>query len=423
MENALRSALRLNKFIQTATEDQIVRFCLEECEKLTQSKIGFFHFVNPDQETIRLNTWSENTSKVCHVPGFNLHYPVSNAGVWIDCLHQRKPVIHNDYQNLPHKKGLPPGHVPMIRELVVPIFEQDNVVAIIGVGNKETDYNQIDIEQLQLLAENVWFAIQRKRDQTERDVLLKELEAINNELQSIVYVTSHDLRSPLVNLDGFSSELEMCCRQISKILEDKQVPAHISQQFNQLFEQDITDSVQFIKASTKKMWNLVDGLLRVSRIGTALIRIEKLNMNELLQEVLTTTDFQIKNLGARVELSDLPECMGDRRQINQVFTNLIDNALKYRAPDRPVHIRISGTQDGTACIYTVRDNGIGISPSQLTKVFELFYRIEPDGSIGGEGLGLTVVHRILNRNKGRIWAESRSGEGAVFFVTLPAGAN
>lgn len=169
IENALRSALKLNQYVQTATEDEIVQFCLDECEALTKSKIGFLHFVNPDQETIQLKAWSRQTSHHCQMPDhLAMHYPVSQAGVWVDCISQRKAIIHNDYEALPHKKGLPDGHVTMIREALVPIFENDLIVAVVGVGNKDTDYDQTDINQLQLLAENVWFAIQRKRSEQRR---------------------------------------------------------------------------------------------------------------------------------------------------------------------------------------------------------------------------------------------------------------
>ncbi len=419
IENALRSALKLNQYVQTASEDEIMQYCIEECETLTRSQIGFFHFVNPDQETIHLYAWSHNTTQTCNVPGYQPHYPTSKAGVWVDCLHQRKPVVHNDYPSMPHKKGMPDGHVAITRGAYVPIFEKDQIVAIIGVGNKETDYDQTDLDQLQLLAENVWFSIRRKRYELERENLLKELNAINSELQSIVYVTSHDLRSPLFNLEGFSNELDECCRQMQKLIDDKYIPLPVRQNFNDLVNRDFLPSLQYIRASTMKMRSVIDGLLRVSRVGTSTLNIQPLDMRELVKMVLVATEYPLQQMGITVAVPKLPPCMGDRNQINQVFTNLIDNAIKYRDPQRELSIRITGRVENNMSLYRIEDNGVGIRENRLEKIFELFFRQDPDSDVEGEGLGLTIVHRILDRNKGRISVESKPGQGSTFTVALP----
>ena len=419
IENALRSALKLNQYVQTAGEDQIMQYCVEECQTLTHSKIGFLHLINPDQETIRLYVWTRYTTRVCSVPVYQSHYPISKAGVWCDCLHQRKPVIHNDYPSLPHKKGIPEGHMTITRGAYVPIFEKDRIVAIIGVGNKETDYDQTDLDQLQLLAENVWFSICRKRYEQEREHLLDELNAINSELQSIVYVTSHDLRSPLFNLEGFSNELDQCCQQMQKLVEDKDVPLPVRQNFNDLINRDFLPSLQYIRASTMKMRSVIDGLLRVSRVGTSTLNIQPLDMHELVKDVLAATEYPLQQMGITVAVPTLPRCMGDRNQINQVFTNLIDNAIKYRDLQRKLSIRITGKIDNDMSLYRIEDNGLGIPESRLDKIFELFYRQDPSSPVEGEGLGLTIVHRILDRNKGRITVESEPGKGTTFAVALP----
>lgn len=162
-EEAVQVAVQLNQLIDTMSASESMSYTLDEAERLSSSTIGFFHLINPDEQTIQLVAWSTKTRKHCFIPkGSDRHYPVEKAGVWVDCLRERKPIIHNDYTNLAHKKGLPEGHVPVLRELVVPIFDADQIVAIIGVGNKATDYQEKDIIVLTLLAKNTWILIQRK---------------------------------------------------------------------------------------------------------------------------------------------------------------------------------------------------------------------------------------------------------------------
>ena len=142
----------------------LLRTTLDEAEALTGSQVGFYHFVDPDQVNLSLQAWSTNTTRhMCTAAGAGLHYPVNEAGVWVDCLLQRKPVIHNDYAALTHRKGLPEGHAPVIRELVVPVFRGDAIVAVLGVGNKAADYDARDVEIVEALADLAWDIAERKR--------------------------------------------------------------------------------------------------------------------------------------------------------------------------------------------------------------------------------------------------------------------
>ncbi|MDD2366674.1 MAG: GAF domain-containing protein [Desulfuromonadaceae bacterium] len=143
----MAARLRLIEFSLTHSLGELLRQTLDEAEALTGSCIGFYHFKDPDSQTLTLQAWSTKTATIfCKAEGTGSHYPVSQAGVWVDCIHERRPVIHNDYASLPHKKGLPDGHAAVIRELVVPIFRHDKIVAIMGIGNKTTGYTQQDVE-------------------------------------------------------------------------------------------------------------------------------------------------------------------------------------------------------------------------------------------------------------------------------------
>ena len=144
--------------------DQLLVKVLDEICHLVDSPIGFYHFVLPDQKTLALQEWSTRTrQEFCHAGGQGRHYDLTLAGVWADCVATRKPVVHNDYAALPHKKGLPPGHAPVVRELVVPVLHQDRVVAIIGVGNKASDYDDRDVEAVSYLAEVIYHIVDAKK--------------------------------------------------------------------------------------------------------------------------------------------------------------------------------------------------------------------------------------------------------------------
>ncbi len=156
--------LSLIEYAINHTLDELLTQSLDEVGTLLDSPIGFYHFVEPDQKSLSLQQWSTRTLKeFCRTEGKGLHYSVDQAGVWTDCLLQKRAVIHNDYASLPHKKGMPEGHAQVVRELVVPVIRNDKIVAILGVGNKPTDYTQQDLEIVSYFADVTWAIVQQKR--------------------------------------------------------------------------------------------------------------------------------------------------------------------------------------------------------------------------------------------------------------------
>jgi signal transduction histidine kinase len=260
---------------------------------------------------------------------------------------------------------------------------------------------------------------ERNLAERQRERLLRTLAAKNEELQSIVYVASHDLKSPLVNIQGFSGELSKTCRQIEEILNEDSVPGDLRRRLATLLDEDVPESIKFICAGTVKMRTLLDGLLEVSRLGSAVLEIKTLDMNEMTMRIIESMQFQINDSQADVTVDNLPPCKGDEDQLNQVFSNLLINAVKYLDPSRKGVVRISGRIENGISIFCVQDNGSGIAQAHQEKVFEIFHRLDPGGKVTGQGLGLTIVHRILERHEGKIWIESEPGTGSKFFVSLP----
>ncbi len=260
----------------------------------------------------------------------------------------------------------------------------------------------------------------QKADEEALGRFAAELAEKNKELEAIVYTVSHDLRSPLVNVQGFGKQLQRACDAIraatSDAGENGAVPAA---KLKQPVEVAIPQALRFINAGVAKMETLLAGLLRYSRLGRVALTPRPLNMNGMIAEITAAMKFQLDEAKAEIEVEPLPVCEGDPVQTSQVFANLLDNALKYRNRERPLRVRIRGRVHEGHAIYEVADNGIGIASEHQGKVFEIFHRLNPDAT-AGEGLGLTIAQRVLERQKGRIWVESRPGAGSTFFVSLPA---
>ncbi|ABA88592.1 response receiver sensor diguanylate cyclase/phosphodiesterase, PAS, GAF, PAS, PAS and PAS domain-containing [Syntrophotalea carbinolica DSM 2380] len=162
-ELVMAARMRLLQLATNNTLAQLLEATLDEAEALTESRMGFYHFLEDDQKTLSLQAWSRRTkSDFCNIEGAGLHYPLEKAGVWVDCIRERRAVFHNDYASLPHANGLPKGHPPIVRELVVPVFRGEKIVAVLGMANKAEAYTQRDAEAASLLADFAWTTLERK---------------------------------------------------------------------------------------------------------------------------------------------------------------------------------------------------------------------------------------------------------------------
>lgn len=260
---------------------------------------------------------------------------------------------------------------------------------------------------------------ERKRAESQLAELAQSLAEKNRELETIVYVASHDLRSPLVNIQGFSQELADACAQIQKKLGSPESRTSNQAEIAPLLSEDIPEAIGYILAGVAKIDALLNGFLRFSRLGRAALQPRQLDVSGMLADIARTFEFELKQSGASLKLLPAPSCYGDPTQINQVFSNLIANAIKYAAPDRPAEIEISGRREDGFSVYAICDNGVGIAAEHQDKIFEIFHRLDPSAG-EGEGLGLAIAHKILERHGGSIAVESVAGEGSTFYVKIPA---
>jgi len=274
---------------------------------------------------------------------------------------------------------------------------KENIIGVIGIARD--------------ISERKWLEEVRKS-------LMIKLNHKNRELEQFASIVTHDLRSPLVNIQGYSKILEQAYEEVGYVLNSSDSITAVKQRLACTLKDDIPEAIRYILKSTSKADSILSSLSRVSRLGRAELNNEQLDMGTLISDVVDIFKREIKEKGVTLEIDELPECGGDEVQINQVFSNLLENALKYLDPKRPGIIKISGRKEERQVIYCVKDNGIGIAPDLQDEIFEIFRRLNPDDK-GGEGLGLSIVRRILDRHEGKVWVESEPGKGSEFFVSLP----
>jgi len=259
-----------------------------------------------------------------------------------------------------------------------------------------------------------------RTNQLQQTNLALESQMQENELFG--YSVSHDLRSPLVNLQGFSRELDLLSHDVMTMIADPRVPAEIQARVRETIEADMTKSIHFIQGAVTRLSGIIDALLRLSRAGRVEYQARSVDVQTIVTRVVETLDGTALQRGADISVGTLTPAYGDAQAIEQIFANLIGNALNYLDAARPGRIEIgcreSRVGDRPAITYYVGDNGKGISAQNKAKLFHSFKRFNPELA-PGEGMGLLLVRRIVERHGGKIWIESEAEVGTTLFVQLP----
>ena len=263
------------------------------------------------------------------------------------------------------------------------------------------------------------------RDITERKLadealqdLNRKLGEKNKDLETIVHVASHNLRSPLVTIQGYSEELAETCQDLRSTLNGMGVDEAVKKELLSAFEEKIPEFLHYIQSGASRIDSLLKGLLRVSRLGQATVGVDRLDMNAMMANIAESLNDQIHETGADLRIESLPPCWGDLTLITQVFYSLVDNALKYRDPSRPPVVDISAREEEESSTYCVKDNGIGVRPDLSERIFDIFHRLKKS-DVQGDSLGLTIVRQIVARHNGKVWVESDPCESSVLYVVLP----
>jgi PAS domain S-box-containing protein len=410
-EMIIRALLGLVEFASGHSLRELLVRTLDEVCAITESPIGFYHFADPDTETLTLQAWSTRTVReFCTAEGLGQHYPISQAGVWVDCVHEKKPVIHNDYASLPHRKGLPNGHAPIVRELVVPILRAGQVVAILGVGNKSTDYNDSDVETVSYFADVAWEIAERKRAEDANKAYSDRLQEMVNErtrelgeaqekllrqerlavLGQLAGSVGHELRNPL----GVISNAVFFLNLIQPDPEIK-----------------VREYLEIIANETRTAEKIITDLLDFSRVK--FVDREPVSVMELVERTLGRFPIP-QNVQLSLDIpKDLPQLNVDLHQLIQVLGNLTTNACQAMPDGGDLTISARLVNDMVA--LSVTDTGMGIGPENMKRLFEPLFTTKTRGI----GLGLAVSRKLTEANGGRIEVRSEAGRGSTFTVYLP----
>ncbi|MBF0224859.1 MAG: response regulator [Desulfobacterales bacterium] len=406
----IESALRINEarlkslyeLSQVKIEDtrELVEYALEEAIKLTRSKVGYFHFFKENKSMIELFTWSKEVFDKCQVSkGHN--YSLELAGIWADSIRLKKPVIHNDYQNIADKKGYPKGHFHVIRHMSVPVINKNEIIAVCGVGNKNEFYDESDILQLQLYMDGLIKILFRNQQEQSLKEAKEAAESANRSKSSFLANMSHEIRTPLNAIIGFSQLL-----QRDSMLTDSQ-----------------KEYIHAINRGGEHLLALINDILELSKIeaGKSVINPTNFDLYTLLEDlqIIFKERTSSKLLQFAFEIEDeLPRyVVTDESKLRQIFINLIGNAVKF-TEEGGIAVRVR-THKTTADKYyldvEIQDSGPGIPETEMNKLFKHFEQTSIGIKKGsGTGLGLALSREFIRLMGGDITVSSEFGKGTLF---------
>ncbi len=250
----------------------------------------------------------------------------------------------------------------------------------------------------------------------------QDLVRANEEVQRFAYIVTHDLRAPLVNIMGFTSELDTTMKTIQAyvLADGEPLDEQEIKEARLAASEDLPEAIGFIRSSTRKMDALINAILKISRDGRRPLKPERIDLQELIEANANALQHQVADTEGSIDVDvAIPKVLSDRLSLEQIFGNLLDNAVKYRAPDRPIKIDVLARRtDRRQVIIDVRDNGRGIAAQDHQRIFDLFRRSGQQDE-PGEGIGLAHVRTLVRNLGGDITVESELGQGTTFRVMLP----
>ncbi len=407
MQELFQSRFKIIENSESIPVEELLQRTIDEAERITDSRIGFFHFVNEDDDTITSQQWSTKTKEFyCRTDSQEKHYPIEEAGIWADCAREKKVKIYNEFGRQKDLKGLPEGHLALTRMLTVPVIRGGKAVAILGVGNKEIRYDEYDVTAVSQLADLAWDLTEKKISQQELKTSENKLRKMNDEKDRFFSIIAHDLRSPFTAFLG-----------ITEIMAEN---------INNMTLQEIRQYLLRINSEASNLFNLLNNLLEwsMSQRNLKTVRKETINLSGIVKNSIEVMKENSERKEIKIELSipDDRTVYVDRSMFETVVRNLISNAIKFTKRGGSIRVFYSGSDNGYSEIC-VEDSGIGMDEETIQKVFNIAEKTKRKGTEGelSTGLGLPICKDLLEKNGGSISITSETDKGTKIFVTVPSG--
>lgn len=409
-QERLESLLRVSQYTSKNCQE-LLDFALEEAIRLTHSKIGYIYYYSEDAREFTLNTWSRDVMKECNVMNPKTCYELDKTGIWGEVVRQRTPVLLNDFQaHHPLKKGYPDGHAPLYRFLSIPVFDNEQIVAVVAVANRESDYTQTDVLQLMLLMSSVWQMTERLRTLDDFREAKDAAEKANRAKSEFLANMSHEIRTPMNGIMGMAQLLGYS--EINEV------------------QREYLDA---IKTSSENLLSLINDILDLSKIESGKIELESNNFDfrSSISDVIKTQVAVIYAKGLSISI-DIPDDIparfkGDQLRLKQILLNILGNAIKFTSQGSiKVSVVLEDRIDTMFLLkISVTDTGIGIDPEAMERIFAPFSQADTSTTrkFGGTGLGLSISTRLVELMGGKIWVESSKGVGSTFNILVPLSEN
>ena len=387
---------------ETLNTDDSARTTDQQIEKVVPVDAFSIDLYDEEKKEIRMAYGVDLVNgKRTEIPSSQAPVPVDNSLSVAKVISSRKPLLqlrHTPNQQATEEND---SRVPVVSSMMmVPMVSKQKTIGVLSVWSYEPEvYSNDHLTLLQSIAHLAGISIEKAQLYHETIRKSHEIEARNKELDDFTYVVSHDLKEPLISVEGYAKM--------------------IRHEYRQVFDEGGREYLQAVVDSCTHMKRLIDDLLLLSRISKLTEKRSKVNLNHLIADVLEELRFSIRERKAEIIVQEeIPEVFVVDTHMRIVFRNLIANGLKFS--DKPVpRIEIGSKDSPEATTLFVRDNGIGIEEAHFDKIFLIFQRLHRKDEYEGVGAGLTIVRKIIESQGGTIWVESKVGEGATFWFTVP----
>ncbi|MGD8625316.1 MAG: ATP-binding protein, partial [Anaerolineae bacterium] len=395
---ATRAVLEHRDFVH------IARAIFDACRNVIGATAGYVALLN-DEGSENEVLFLESGGLPCTV---DPELPMPIRGLRAQAYRTGQAVYDNQFADGDWAAFLPAGHVRLENVLFAPLTIEGRVVGLLGLSNKPDPFTQEDARLASAFGEIAAIALQNSRMlealQASEEALARQTEQLarsNADLERFASVVSHDLQEPLRMISGY---LQLLQRRYAAQLDG---PAN--------------EFITYAADGAVRVQEMIRGLFDLSRISTRERRFAAVDCQDLLVRVLQYLDVLVRENGARVTYDPLPTVLGDALQLERLFQNLLENALKFRRAEPP-RVHVSAEYRESEWCFSVGDNGIGLEPDQAEGIFEIFARLHTREEYPGTGIGLALCKQIVERHGGRIWVDSSPGQGSTFSFTIPGHA-